>query len=632
MDMHGDSSEIPVVIFVDWLVRHAESNVELAVISNVCRTWRDRVMIALLTPNGCPRTPLLLPGMLATLDATEPSQGSFCAAWFAPEGIQIVSVPLTTDSDDDFDSVFAPSGAQSYSFDTNKQQKDQQQQQQQRQLNRSPAKAKTTATECSQEWRGYSQPWQVLQPFGYAKDFVDRIWELAQQQQQQQASTAVDVATNLSVKRKVTSYKRMTKRHSTTSAVRGATFARPEGYCLCWDYDGQLEETPNEKPAIEEELLRDLLRQERNQTMMYRNKKRRALQRDFLPRVVLTAANKNALSTELHTTTRKQPCVQFLNSSKKNAVRLQTPPFDCGELRGPITIFCVGIATEDGCFVSGIKHRCELGHMYPTNQRDDLIDMSPICIANETTAVDPGEYPTNAQTQTKSFALDDSSCDSEEQQQREDQNQSTTCDCPFEPVAALEYWEEDREAVKEECIHRGQRGPGNWHCYVAVFAAGESIIRIDGINEPLSENKAGDANDIRLDGLTIGSDHCFDMTLCFGEGDDEEGEGSIAELVVFQGRLGVKDIEQLEEYLMKKHGIQQINGDHQILLAMEDEWRRQARAFVAQPSPYLLEGQVPLRIVAEDRSVAWKRVNAVTGKTLNVERIGSKFSTGSSDW
>ena len=617
MEIHREIPEVPVAIFVDWLVRHAESNVELAVISNVCRTWRDRVMTVLLTPDGCPRTILLLPGMLATLDTPEISQGSFCAAWFAPEGIQIVSVPLETDSDDDSESFFAPSGAQSYSFDTNKQQNDQQQQRQQK---------TSPAIQCTQEWRGYSQPWQVLQPFGYAKDFVDRTWELAQQH----AAVVEAVATNVSVKRKIVSYKRMTEHHTTTAAVRGATYTRPEGYCLCWDYDGQLEETFNEKPSTEEELLQVVLRQEKNQTLQYRNKKRRALQQEFLPRVVLTAAHKNDHSVEPHTITRQQPCVQFLNSSGNNAVRLQTPPFDCGELRGPITIFCVGIATEDGCFVSGLKRRCELGHMYPTNVRDDLIDMSPICLATETT-VDPGEFPTQTNA-ANSFALDDSSCDSEEQQEREDQNQSTTCDCPFESIAGPDDPEEEREPIKEECIHRGQRGPGNWHCYVAVFAAGESMIRIDGMNEPLSGNKTGDASEVRLDGLTIGSDHCFDMTLCFGEGSDEEGEGSIAELVVFQGRLGIKDIEQLEGYLMKKHGIIQCNRDRQIVLAMEDEWRRQARAFITQPSPYLLEGQVPLRIVAEDRSVAWKRVNAVTGKTLNVGRIGSKFSTGSSEW
>ena len=83
---------------------------------------------------------------------------------------------------------------------------------------------------------------------------------------------------------------------------------------------------------------------------------------------------------------------------------------------------------------------------------------------------------------------------------------------------------------------------------------------------------------------------------------------------------------------MRKHKIQKCCPGNQRLILNEDEWRRQARALIVQPSPYALMGPVPLSIVAQDRAVAWKRVNAVTGENLRIGRIGSKFSTGSSDW
>lgn len=49
-----------------------------------------------------------------------------------------------------------------------------------------------------------------------------------------------------------------------------------------------------------------------------------------------------------------------------------------------------------------------------------------------------------------------------------------------------------------------------------------------------------------LDGLSIGSDHQFDMSLCCGEIEGECGQGAISELVVFKGRLDDADIQQIE--------------------------------------------------------------------------------------
>ena len=52
--------------------------------------------------------------------------------------------------------------------------------------------------------------------------------------------------------------------------------------------------------------------------------------------------------------------------------------------------------------------------------------------------------------------------------------------------------------------------------------------------EPLQNQLKHAHDDPVLDGLTIGSDHVFDMSLCFGEGSDGEGVGSIAEIMSSQ--------------------------------------------------------------------------------------------------
>ena len=63
------------------------------------------------------------------------------------------------------------------------------------------------------------------------------------------------------------------------------------------------------------------------------------------------------------------------------AVELITPPFECGPTSGPVTVFVVAIASEDGCFLSGRHSRFEFGHLYPLSARDMQIDTSPVCIA-----------------------------------------------------------------------------------------------------------------------------------------------------------------------------------------------------------------------------------------------------------
>uniref|UniRef100_A0A6U6EXI8 Uncharacterized protein n=1 Tax=Odontella aurita TaxID=265563 RepID=A0A6U6EXI8_9STRA len=119
------------------------------------------------------------------------------------------------------------------------------------------------------------------------------------------------------------------------------------------------------------------------------------------------------------------------------------------------------------------------------------------------------------------------------------------------------------------------------------------------------------------------------------------GEGAVAELAVFKGRLDERDMERVERYLMERHGIEPNTTSSAAAASspsmteahLEDEHSRQAHALIAQPPPYKVRGDpVPLRAAARHPSVAWHRTCEVTGMNIDVSRIGSKVSKGSSDW
>jgi hypothetical protein len=167
----------------------------------------------------------------------------------------------------------------------------------------------------------------------------------------------------------------------------------------------------------------------------------------------------------------------------------------------------------------------------------------------------------------------------------------------------------------------------------------------------------GDSNDTSettksgmalLDGLIIGSDHCFGMSLCCGDGSSGEGEGAIAEVAVFKGRLAVSDIEAIEHSLMQKHGIPSSsfsndyfdssklkNGAYSQQHWLDYDRMRQAEALITcypmSKKHVLPLPQVPLRFLSQHKSVAWKRYNPVTGKTITINRIGCKPGESSSD-
>lgn len=575
---------IPTVA-IQWLIENASSDVDLARLSNVCREWRRQVALAVSSNNSTSN--LLLPSMVrfarcvnqssttvssssSSFFSPPPPRDTFCAAWFAPKGIQ--HLPVST---------------QPLEYDSSP----------------SSRTARTSGNRyCCVEWRGYQHAAEVLTPFGYESSFVESLLPNSD------PLTTTTTTTTTSAD---------TRHRQTSVAVRGATLARPEGYCECWDVvspeDGGNEDD-NAKDEAYKYTYADMLRQQR----------RSLAQRQLLPRVVMSTGRKDTLDPTR--VSKHQRSVQFLNASGSSAVRLLTPPFACGPLVNQVTIVCVGVATEDGCFLSGLKTRCEFGHLYPQSERDSIIDMSSVCISVDQVAdVDGINHGAGDEDED-----DDSSAGADAQH---------GCNCPFNPSKESLDCESVRgEDVKPpDYVHKGRRGPGQWHCYVAVIDGSHSSIRIDGSPEIMTHfiNDDSKGSRVLLDGLTIGSDHSFDMSLGFGDGGPGEGEGSISELIVFQGRLPLDDVKALENHLMQKHGISPTVPGTEELLQQEDEWKRDSRALIAQPAPYDLivvpEG-VPLRVVAKDDSVSWHRLNAVTGQRIDVARIGSRQSQGSSDW
>lgn len=320
-----------------------------------------------------------------------------------------------------------------------------------------------------------------------------------------------------------------------------------------------------------------------------------------------------------------RPCIQFLNIGSNHAIRLFTPKFE-KPISTPLTVFCVAIATEDGCFFSGLHKKFEMGHMHPTEYNNQIHDeRSPICINADYTEDDihqEAEISTLDKSRADVTFLD------------------SGCSC-FSPFIANQEDSSSTEDEDEYCenVIRGQLGPGVWHCYVAVFDGEGSIIRIDGEEEITTHaSRIHPSFRAYLDGITIGSDHLFDMSLCFGQGSDGEGEGAISELVFFKGHLQPKDICSLESHLMSKHGIpspakprkERVNDDYYSRLA--HSLMDQAPTSAHQ-KPSTKEIPIPLRYMTKLRHVAWEQKHKVTGRQVSVQRIGAKWRKGSmSQW
>eukprot|EP00934_Nitzschia_sp_Nitz4_P001094 Nitzschia sp. Nitz4//scaffold48_size128905//66811//70204//NITZ4_003600-RA/size128905-augustus-gene-0.7-mRNA-1//1//CDS//3329552982//1094//frame0 len=605
---------IPLEV-VRWLVLHSTSNKEVATLSNVSHEWAQVVADAILeiaevnAPDSDVHL-LLFPSMIKALMAgnfsqvAKESNETYCLAWFEPNGILTTPVSLYPEdaSEDEFDSYFG--------FDDNLPSRNKTR----------PSKTKNeenTPCECIYQWNGYREAHEVLSPFGYTRSFVKRVLDIANERlNKSEAGISSALSPTQLLK---------TPLHEpySTFAVRGSTLARPEGYCLCWDNDGTAQES---LLASSDRSFRSKLRQQ-EYSLEQRRRRKLELKREVLPRVLESAPapENGGISSR---------SVQFLNVDASHAVRLFTPPFQPGPVPTPITVVCVGVATEDGCFMSGLRSRFELGHLYPETELDSWVELSPVCLRTKTTndmeKLLHDNSRSNGRARVESIYSDDSSYDTGMAAGQD----GTKCGCSFSGVGDLEDESDDEEF--RGALTKGKRGPGSWHCYVAVFDGIDSQIRIDGCQEPVRCHiPAGEDDVAYLDGLTIGADHPFDMSLCFGQGSDGDGMGAIAELAVFKGRLDLSDIEVLEDRLMRRYSIPRLEDGVDVL--KEYEFYRIAHTLLSYP-PETLVSQIgtseptPLRYLARHRSVAWKYTNPVSGIPLLVDRIGTRDRGVSSDW
>jgi len=589
---------------------------------------------------------------------------AFCLSWFHPKGIQIRTLDLSKNDEDDSsgcsDDVCGedwPSIGQSTQSNT-----------------KSPwDKSSSELITVVDEWQSYLNAVDILFPLGYATSFVREALALASERSLDDFPLISPPAKRFFENNNCETHWRLSKARQSNFAVRGATFARPHGFCLCW-----ADEVDKAKIGIETLVEPDVSSHE-HRILGYKLKAIRRLEKKkiarmklSLPRICLSTLAKNPdyQGHGLHGENigigkikgRRQRCVQFLNANKERAVYMRTHPFDCGPIQSPVTMFLVGIATEDGCFVSGLKNRFELCHNYGSDS-DELVELSPISLATDSTAA-VASYRMNSISGHGSLAssiVDDNDYSSEGDSD-EDRIGDLNCHCKIQHqqrFGACEdsSYDDDKTSNLEtdnSRIVRGALGPGRWHMYTAIFDGSMSTLRVDGVDEPINvseESKSKGNQTPSLDGLTIGSDHAFDMSLCFGEGSDGEGEGSIAELAVFKGAMAKEDIQCFETFLMKKHGILHgstgfkrgpaSQGSQQLSTKgkdgdqwSEDLFRRDVNLLMAHRPPYAAPSgrSIPLRFAARHRSVAWTRHCDVTGKPLRVSRIGSKLSNGSSDW
>ena len=545
-----------------------------------------------------------------------------------------------------------------------------------------------SSTTVTDQWSGYMSPIDVLEPFGYAHAFVYDLLKSA-------ADASHRSLQEVFGKEEPDS---SDSNAEPTIAVRGAVVARPESYCFCADsLDARGKEmlkvmaafstTPRTGGEKEEDPMDGSIAQIRFQefqdSLIRREQRRRALQREVLPRVLWSNPKK-------HTSVlvgRQQRCVQFLNASGSHAVCMMTPTFRCGPIREPVTILCVAIATEDGCFLSGLHHRFELGHLYPEDSLVETTEQSSICIATERWTAAPASpdsddksnHSNNSDKQdvrsrnnshdigshSRHLSASEDSSDDASETDDDDNSSAPDCSCIFHGTTDKLN---EMDAGTGADIYRGRFGPGSWHVYTAIVDGDQSQIRVDGIVEsmhsattrqPEDDHYQNDDSLINqpqhqqhsiatamLDGLTLGSDHCFGVSLCCGQGSVGQGEGAMSEVAVFSGRFDTEDLECLENELMQRHGIpkqRQPDDGSQRENDLEKEaaalylWPPHPDSFRSERAAEEIEAEiergVPLRFMARNRLVAWHHIDPVTGQRMHVAKIGARNTGGSSsDW
>ena len=618
-----------------WIVQNSvTSDTELAVLSNVSDTWRTwlvEYLMQLVRDPTLPAPNLLLPALLrAYATQRPPTSDKFCIAWFAPEGIQqipwsqlvredeILQAMLLQDSRASRDLTNSVLETPTETLEPSTQHSN---------ANNFVATAQAITQQAareqqssswprggvvlSNEWRGYRTPVQVLTPWGYTPAFVHQVLQalrqecpttaMALQQQQQEEEDDDDDDDDDDA------YARA------TLAVRGVTVARPESYCLCLDHRQGSHSHHHYQ------------QQQQHASPLQRLRDRKDLRRSVLPRVIHRHhhhKNNNNLP----------PVVQFLNVDKSSAVTLMTPALACGTLREPFTIFLVGIATEDGCFLSGLKHRFEIGHMYPKDQLAEVTESSALCLFTEDWSENNNNNSNAEAAKEAAEGRDDVDMQDAESYPDDDiwiaddmSRGSAKCTCVFEGVTEKLAVLEDQD-VTEGRLMRGALGPGLWHCYTIVVNGQNTKFRIDGREEPTFVHGRTEATAF-LDGLTLGSDHLFGMSLCSGQGSAGEGEGAIAELAIFHGLMDTRDIQTMEKHLMEKHAI----PCPAKAPWKDDDFYRQASAmFQLTGNPR--GNRVPLRYFTRSPNVAWKLSNPVSNEPIKRQRIGARYDDSSSDW
>lgn len=267
--------------------------------------------------------------------------------------------------------------------------------------------------------------------------------------------------------------------HLPTFAVRGATLARPEGYCLCLDEEYSLQ---HECRQIDETALHRsplLSKNHRMPTTMNEVKTRfRSRMIDLLPTVVVQDDDDH----------HQRRGVQFRSADESHATRLITPFFKCGGVEGPVTMFLVADSDEEGCWVSGRNSRFEVGHRFIGHGEPHTVTLV-------------GNYHDYDEEE-----LDDDDDD--------DYDPPFQCLCPFQSDDPFRSKHLSFEAPSEDRIFRGCLTPAERtkiSCYCAVFDGKKSMIRINSIEETQRRvSRVGDSlHEIRYDpernGLMVGS-------------------------------------------------------------------------------------------------------------------------------
>ena len=644
---------------LEWIICNSvESDRELAAISNVCESWRETLMRTLKShPQEQANTNLLLTTFVQRVSnggtnnekSNNPEDSnhneSFCIAWFAPEGLRETWIPRNPNADfQDEDSAsggedgrsiqsalleqtpFAPSGE--HGLVGSDDERTRRGSRRSRNLKRKTfsnnilqqKQHKGHSFLVAEEWRGYQTPYEVFRHFGFTKTFLMALLE--------HVHASPDILANSFAA------------HATTDVVRGATVARPESYCFCFDKTSN-EDLPlelamarqAEHMSDQDRHLMDIKKREYKQAIRRKARRKRELRRETLPRILVRSEN------DVESMDQPSPpvSIQFLNGPGDHAVCMLTPLLETGPLPTPITIFCVGIATEDGCFLSGLRHRFELGHLYPSDALSELTELSPICVATE--KWDPGSKSEGHIGRPSGPYFDEDGCidmlesssgiddSSAENSDNSGYASTVSCKCVFQGVGE-KVAEMDRDP---EQIVRGSYGPGSWHCYTAIVDGSQTRIRVDGVDEQLdfgSLSSVEDNHRALLDGLTLGSDHIFGLSLCCGQGPG--GNGAIAEVAVFRGHMNQIDMELLEHGLMKKHCIPTPQADAGERNGIA---KRAHGLFCQRPGGVPSDPRsIPLKFMSQHHSVAWKQFDPVSGAPRRIQRIGARNGAESSDW